>query len=63
MNYEQIEDIEVEGIDFSDYPDFCDAFIASATWEDTGEALNEAELEELNEDGDFVYNAVINRLY
>ncbi len=59
----KIVDVEVDGIDTRDYPDFCDAFIASATWEDTGIALNEAELEELNEDGDFVYNAVINRLY
>lgn len=59
----KIVDVEVDGIDRRDAPDYVDAFIASATWDDTGEALNEAELEELNEDGDFVYNAVMDRLY
>lgn len=59
----KIVDVEVEGIDRRDAPDYVDAFISSATWDDTGEALTEAELEELNEDGDFVYNAVMNHLY
>jgi hypothetical protein len=58
-----ITDIEVEDIDTKDAPDFCDAFIASARWEDTGELLSEPELEDLNNDGDLVYDAVLKVLY
>lgn len=58
-----ITDIEVEDIDPKDYPDFCDAFIAAARWEDTGEDLTEAELDALNEDGDFVYDAVCKQVF
>ena len=54
-----ITDIEVEDIDTRDYPDFCDAYVANARWEDTGEELSVAELDELNDDGDFVYVAVL----
>jgi hypothetical protein len=56
-----IENVQVEGIDFADYPDFCDAFIASA--ERNGTPLNEEELEELNEDKDFVYECINKQLY
>ena len=48
-------DIEIEGADPSDYPKFCDAFISSASWSDTGENLTESELEELNEDHDHIH--------
>ena len=58
-----ITDVEVDDIDTKDAPDFCDAFIASARWEDTGELLSEPELEELNDDGDLVYDAVLKVLY
>ena len=40
----KLDDIEIEGVDPSDYPDFCDAFISSATWKDTGEDLTDDEL-------------------
>lgn len=59
----RITDIEVEDIDTTDAPDFCDAFIASARWEDTGELLSEPELEELNDDRDLVYDAVLKVIY
>ncbi len=53
-----VTDIEIEGIDGSDYPDFCDAYISNAIWEDPGEALTEEELDKLNENGEFVYEQV-----
>ena len=56
-------DIEVQGIDTRDYPDFCDAYISSAVWSDTLEELTEDELEELNQDGQLVYECVIEKLY
>lgn len=58
-----ITDVEVDDIDTKDAPDFCDAFIASARWEDTGEELSIAELEDLNDDGGLVYDAVLKVLY
>jgi hypothetical protein len=33
MDYKLIDNIEVDGIDFKDCPDFCDAFIASADYD------------------------------
>ena len=56
-----ISDVEVEGIDTSDYPDFCDAFIASAEYD--GKEMTETQLDELNEDYDYVYEKVMDWIY
>jgi hypothetical protein len=61
LDYSRIEDIEVSGIDYADAPDFVDAYIASATYK--GRPMSDAELDRLNEDSDFVYEAVQQRLY
>lgn len=46
--------IEIDGIDRRDYPDFCDAFISYAEYED-GTELSESELDELTENmGDYI---------
>lgn len=45
-----VVDIEVDGVDPSDYPDFCDAYVSRAFYDDTGESLTEAELDEFTED-------------
>lgn len=63
LNDRKVVEMEVDGINTRDYPDFCDAFITSATWDDTGEPLTEPELAELNEDTGLVYDLVIDRLY
>ena len=57
----KIESVEVEDIDTRDYPDFCDAYIGSA--EIDGREATEEELDELNEDRDFVYELVWERLF
>ncbi len=57
-----IYDVEVDGIDTTDYPDFCDAYISYACW-NTGVPLNDEELDVLNNDSDFVYKHVIGHLY
>lgn len=51
--------IIVDNIDMRDYPDFVDAFIANAYYTD-GIQLTDAELDELNQDSDFVYQCVLN---
>lgn len=61
LDYSKIEDVEVDGIDTRDYPDFCDAFIASATYK--GRDMTETELERLNEDSSYVYDCVQERLF
>lgn len=37
-----IEDIDIDGIDMRDYPDFCDAFLVGASYK--GRQLTEDEL-------------------
>ena len=61
LNGRNVVDIEVDGVDTSDYPDFCDAFIESA--EIDGVELTDAEIEELNCNSEFVYNCVLKELF
>ena len=63
----QLVDIEVDGIDTRDFPDFCDAFIASGaveTWDGEYRELTEEELDWLNNEcPDFVYEEVYKTIY
>jgi len=61
LDYSKITNVQVDGIDTKDAPDFCDAYITSAQYD--GRPMTEEELEELNDDGDFVYEQVIKWLY
>jgi hypothetical protein len=61
MNYKKIDNIEVDGIDTKDYPDFCDAFIVSADY--NGKPMTNKQINKLNEDTDFVYECVNNNLF
>lgn len=58
-------DFEIEGIDYADYPVFCDAYINDAHVLDNGEwrCATKDELDELNEDADLVYRCVENYIY
>lgn len=44
-----VSSIEIDDIDINDFPDFSDAYISYAEFED-GTPLNEEQLEELNAD-------------
>jgi len=65
LGVQEIADVDVDGIDYNDYPDFSDAYIECASvmvngvWRDA----NEKELEILSDDRDFVYEQVQNYLY
>ena len=61
MNKSKINNIKFEDIDYSDYPDFCDAFISSAEYD--GRDMTEDELDELNEDREFVYEKLLEYLF
>jgi hypothetical protein len=61
MDLSKLTNIEIDGIDPSDYPKFCDAFIASADY--NGKPLTDKELDKLNEDSDFVHSCVEDSIY
>lgn len=60
MDYKKIDNIAVDGIDTKDYPDFCDAYISSADYD--GVPMTDEQLDELNEDGDYVYGHIMDYL-
>jgi hypothetical protein len=59
--YNKLENIEFDGINYNDAPDFCDAFICYA--EINGKPLTDAELELLNDDSDYVYELLMDKIY
>lgn len=61
LDFAKVKNIEFEDIDYSDSPDFCDAFIVSADIDDR--EATEEELDEINENRDFVYEKLMNHLY
>ena len=60
MDYKKIDNIEIDGIDTKDYPDFCDAYISSADYD--GKPMTDEQLDEINEDGDYVYGHIMDYL-
>jgi len=60
MDYKKIDNIEIDGIDTKDYPDFCDAYIVSADYD--GVPMNDEQLDKLNEDGNYVYEHIMDYL-
>ena len=62
MKLDKVTNLEVEGIDTADYPDFCDAFVTYG--EIDGRELTEKELDYINDNcPDLVYDAVLNQLF
>ena len=56
-----ISSITVDGVNPADYPDFCDAYIDYAEFDD-GTPLNDNELDALHkQEADFVYELILNR--
>ena len=52
LDYNKISNVFVGGIDMEDFPDFCEAYIESADYENR--EMTEEELDILNEDGSFI---------
>lgn len=61
MDYSKIDNIVFEDVDRLDYPDFCDPFISSADLD--GISMTEDELNEINEDSEFVHEKLFDYLY
>jgi len=66
LDFKKIVDCRMGGIDMSDAPDFCDAYVAEA-WLDLGNGkfreLSEKELDFVNENAEFVLGEVQKFLY
>ena len=62
MEDRKVCDLEWMGIDWHDAPDFCDAYICSAVWDDTGEELTDDELDILNDSYER-YDLLMEHLY
>tara|TARA_R110001583_G_scaffold653_2_gene5960 strand:+ start:112 stop:363 length:252 start_codon:yes stop_codon:yes gene_type:complete len=60
MDYKKIDNIEIDGINTKDYPDFCDAYIVSADYD--GVPMTDEQLDEINDDGQFQYECIMNDL-
>jgi hypothetical protein len=60
MDPAEIRELQWDGIDHRDAPDYCDAYVMDATY--MGEDLTEEQLDELNDDRDFVYERLMDYL-
>ena len=57
----EIDSVVIDGLDTRDYPDFCDAFICDAKVE--GRQATDEELDQMNDDGEFRYDQVMESVY
>ena len=45
LNKRKVIEIEIDGVDFNDAPDFADAYVYQAVFEDTSENLTEEQMD------------------
>ena len=48
IEFSQVTNMQIDGVDMKDYPKFCDAYVESAEFHN-GTPLNDQQLEELND--------------
>lgn len=62
LDLRKVDNMEFDGIDFSDYPDFVDAFLVAADYD--GRELSEEEVNFINDEHyDFVNEQVYQSLF
>jgi lysyl-tRNA synthetase class II len=63
LNGRKVIDMEIDGVDSRDYPDFSDAYFTYACYED-GTKLTEDELDQLaDQNGDVLYEMAYDSLH
>ena len=63
LNGKKVVDLEVDGVDPRDYPDFADAYFSNGCYED-GTPLTDEELERLNDlAADVLWEMAFERLH
>ena len=61
IDFAKISEVVLEDIKYYDAPDFVDAYISEANINDR--PATDKELDDINQNRDFVYNSIINYLY
>jgi len=62
LDFKKIDNLEFDGIDFSDYPDFVDAFLVAADY--NGTEMTEEQIDYLNDEHrDFVNEQVFSSIF
>lgn len=61
LDYSKISDVDIDGIDHRDAPDYVDSFICSASYD--GRPMTDEEIDVLNDDSDYVYECLMNYLH
>lgn len=61
IDFSKISNVSVADIDMKDYPDFCDAYIEEC--EIDGRLATDEELDVINDNSDFVYEAVMDYVF
>ena len=61
IDYLKLDNVVIGGVDFEDFPDFCDAYVESADYD--GVEMTESELDELSQDGEFVSMTLHSQLF
>ena len=62
----KLSEIELDGIDTSDYPKFCDAFLTFAVYNDEGfrRPLTDEEIDEVNDtESEFIHEQVLKQIF
>ena len=60
LNNLKVIDVEVDGLDMKDYPDFCDAYISEAKFANTKQPLDDNQLAELQEQNPDAFFEAVN---
>ena len=61
LDLTKVDNLSFDGIDHRDYPDYCDAYIESADY--NGEPMSGEQLEELNDNREFVLEKLFDHLF
>jgi hypothetical protein len=61
FDFKLISNVSLDGVDFNDHPDYCDAFIESAYYD--GKEMTDEQLDQLSEDYELVSELVYDNLH
>ena len=62
LDLNKVDNLEFDGIDFADYPDFVDALLVTADYD--GKEMTEEQIDYLNDEySDWVYEEVYNSIF
>lgn len=59
---ENITITEYDGIDFSDYPEFCDAFVSKAQYQN-GQPLTDQEMDEIEVSNEDLWDFITSNIF